>query len=309
MNLKEILTANSVSIKTNGDVNIEVNNIHTKNIKGYIKTVSLNGIEIRITDIKIKNKILISEEIDGKKIQLNFVLKGNKKLKIKCEINCKEGMYYVLKKGSKNKITNTINCQTFKEVRFNIPEERIKNSLLEVKDLNSNLLDTYSVMPINHDMLTIIKEIEKSNLDELSFEKKVNFNILKLITIHIETCIKKVNSTSNTTNTMMKKLNTIQYLILKNINKNFTINYLSKKVGTNTTTLTKEFKNNFNCTISQFSKQEKMKHAKNLLINSDLTIYEVADKVGYKNATHFTAAFKKHLGITPKKLRLTNKAI
>ena len=44
--------------------------------------------------------------------------------------------------------------------------------------------------------------------------------------------------------------------------------------------------------------------AKKLLEYSQKPIYEISEIVGYKNATHFTAAFKKQEGTTPKKFRM-----
>ena len=44
--------------------------------------------------------------------------------------------------------------------------------------------------------------------------------------------------------------------------------------------------------------------AKYLLENTELPIYEIAESVGYKNATHFSAAFKRFYNETPKVCRL-----
>lgn len=38
-------------------------------------------------------------------------------------------------------------------------------------------------------------------------------------------------------------------------------------------------------------------------MNTDLPIYEIAEQIGYKNATHFSAAFKRQEGTTPKKFK------
>jgi AraC-like DNA-binding protein len=40
-----------------------------------------------------------------------------------------------------------------------------------------------------------------------------------------------------------------------------------------------------------------------MLINKALTVSEISQKLGYKHATHFTSAFKKHFGYLPTKLR------
>jgi AraC-like DNA-binding protein len=46
-----------------------------------------------------------------------------------------------------------------------------------------------------------------------------------------------------------------------------------------------------------------MELARQLLTRTDQLIYEVSEAVGYKNATHFSAAFKRHSGKTPKQFR------
>ncbi len=46
-----------------------------------------------------------------------------------------------------------------------------------------------------------------------------------------------------------------------------------------------------------------MDRAKDLLRSTQLPIYQIADEIGYKNATHFSAAFKRCFGMTPKNFR------
>ncbi len=43
--------------------------------------------------------------------------------------------------------------------------------------------------------------------------------------------------------------------------------------------------------------------AKQLLLNWELSIAQIADQLGYKHATHFTAAFKKNTGELPKEFQ------
>jgi AraC-like DNA-binding protein len=42
-----------------------------------------------------------------------------------------------------------------------------------------------------------------------------------------------------------------------------------------------------------------MEQSRYLLINEDANVNEVAFMMGYKDATNFTAAFKKYFGYTP----------
>ncbi|GJM76135.1 hypothetical protein HMSSN036_83510 [Paenibacillus macerans] len=46
-----------------------------------------------------------------------------------------------------------------------------------------------------------------------------------------------------------------------------------------------------------------MKHALRLLLETDLMIYEIAERVGYNNARHFSDMFKKMYGKLPQEYR------
>jgi len=49
--------------------------------------------------------------------------------------------------------------------------------------------------------------------------------------------------------------------------------------------------------------EERMKLGKRLLLEGRTSIADVATEVGYKNATHFTAAFKRYFGYLPSDLK------
>jgi two-component system response regulator YesN len=50
-----------------------------------------------------------------------------------------------------------------------------------------------------------------------------------------------------------------------------------------------------------------MKHALRLLMQTDLMVYEIAEKVGYNNARHFSDMFKKRYGKLPQEYKQTAK--
>ena len=47
----------------------------------------------------------------------------------------------------------------------------------------------------------------------------------------------------------------------------------------------------------------KMNEAKKLLKTTNAKVYEISDKLGYKDVAHFTKLFKKHFGISPTEYR------
>ena len=51
-----------------------------------------------------------------------------------------------------------------------------------------------------------------------------------------------------------------------------------------------------------------MRDAKNLLINTDEKVNEIAEKIGYNSADHFSRVFRQTFGCSPADFRKTNKA-
>jgi AraC-like DNA-binding protein len=76
---------------------------------------------------------------------------------------------------------------------------------------------------------------------------------------------------------------------------------LSRKTGLNDFKLKKGFKALFGNTVFGYLAEIRMNLAYKLLKNGR-TVSEVAETVGYKNAHHFTAAFKKHFDMLPSKV-------
>ena len=59
------------------------------------------------------------------------------------------------------------------------------------------------------------------------------------------------------------------------------------------------FKSSTGYTPNEYIIMERINHAKELLRSTDLTINEVADKVGFHNPGHFINLFKRSLGMAP----------
>ncbi|HEX8021312.1 AraC family transcriptional regulator, partial [Mucilaginibacter sp.] len=76
---------------------------------------------------------------------------------------------------------------------------------------------------------------------------------------------------------------------------------LSRKTGLNDFKLKKGFKALFGNTVFGYLAELRMNTAYKLL-KDGRTVSEVAETVGYKNAHHFTAAFKKHFDMLPSKV-------
>ena len=63
------------------------------------------------------------------------------------------------------------------------------------------------------------------------------------------------------------------------------------------------FRRKMGKTITQYIVDVRMDQAKTLLRNRSLKLYDVAERVGYRDANYFTKIFKKSVGITPSEYR------
>ncbi|GAA5225325.1 AraC family transcriptional regulator [Membranihabitans marinus] len=89
-------------------------------------------------------------------------------------------------------------------------------------------------------------------------------------------------------------------IVTKNYIHPLSLKDLAKKVGTNEFILKKGFKTLYGQTVFGFVQDLKMEEALRLLKQKEIKIQEVAERVGYKHSQHFSTAFKKKFGRSPR---------
>lgn len=109
--------------------------------------------------------------------------------------------------------------------------------------------------------------------------------------------------------TEIDKMNTVRALITSSPEKTYSLAYLARVAGTNEQYLKSHFKMIYGKTVFNYLTSYRMERAKDLLLQGNKKIAEVAQEVGYRHSTHFTQAFKKHFGYLPLKIKGTMKAI
>lgn len=100
------------------------------------------------------------------------------------------------------------------------------------------------------------------------------------------------------------KMHLARQILVENLEMPLSIKALAQQVGTNDYSLKKYFKEVFGTTVFGYLHDLRMAKAKEQLAEEGSKISEVAKKMGYKYATHFTAAFKKYYGFLPNKMRI-----
>ncbi|NOT93906.1 helix-turn-helix transcriptional regulator [Ferruginibacter sp.] len=81
------------------------------------------------------------------------------------------------------------------------------------------------------------------------------------------------------------------------------IKSLSRQVALNEFKLKSGFRKYFHCGIFEWLMEQKMQHAKQLILNTNKPIKEIASLVGYPRTTNFITAFRRLFGMTPGSLR------
>ena len=88
--------------------------------------------------------------------------------------------------------------------------------------------------------------------------------------------------------------------ICRNVSEHYTISELSEMFGLNQTTLKERFRQTFGCPVYSYVKNSKMFYAAELISTSDMRIIDIAEEVGYCNASKFSSAFREVMGVNPK---------
>lgn len=99
-----------------------------------------------------------------------------------------------------------------------------------------------------------------------------------------------------------QKVRQAEQFIRANINESCVLLSIAKQVGMNDYSLKRAFKEVYGTSIFNYLHNLRMQRALALL-HQDLSIGQIADEIGYKNHSNFTAAFKRTYGYSPKEIR------
>lgn len=100
-----------------------------------------------------------------------------------------------------------------------------------------------------------------------------------------------------------EKIYAAKEILLNNLAYPPIISELSLQVGINQCYLKKGFKDIFGTTIYAFVQEQRIIKAKLLLKTTNSSVSDIAEMVGFSNASNFSNAFKNYTGISPSELR------
>ena len=78
---------------------------------------------------------------------------------------------------------------------------------------------------------------------------------------------------------------------------------IADSLGLSDTYVSKLFKASENISIANYINEARMAHAKRLLLETDLTIKDIAERIGISNSQYFYVLFRKYFGASPAQFR------
>lgn len=173
--------------------------------------------------------------------------------------------------------------------------EYCENTLLE---LCSRLRNLFMERGFNSDQILEIDIREVPNVveDIDKFEVKINQTALTIIN-HIKDKKDKLP---------VELEYKIDRYIEQNIYNDISLELMADELNISYELMSKQFKDLKGITFSKYMMELKMKHAKELLLTTDLSVKEISYKLGYNATPYFISRFKKIYGQTPLQYKKSN---
>lgn len=181
----------------------------------------------------------------------------------------------------KNLTSKIIRLELISKSGLCIPAFCTFSTLLSEKSNITGIVTSLQTL-INHDFLSKNRKTNIINMHTMGFKNNQ--------TLQLESDIKRIRE--------------VHQFILNNLDRSLPgIREIARKFQLNEYKLKKGFKEIYNTTIFRFHLDERLKQAYILIQNSPMSLKTVAFTNGFKSFPHFSQAFKKKYGFSPKKLQ------
>lgn len=186
-------------------------------------------------------------------------------------------------------------------MRRYLPSDHPWQQLIKIKDDKHPLVLVEANMPIHAEINTVLQRLSQTTnstfCDQLILESKA-IELLALQLLQVEQ-LQNVSPILRLKKEDMDKMLAVRAILINHVGKPLSLRSLAHLVGTNEFNLKRNFKRAFGNTVYNYLNQHKMTQARKMLQQENITIAEVAERMGYTYATHFSSAFKRFFGYLP----------
>jgi len=192
--------------------------------------------------------------------------------------------------------------------KVNLPDrkywlQRIEQLLHRPSDIKGDVIS-------HEDDRNIIWDIHNVVLDEFKNEKNYYEEIISnavstMLSIIVRNISEKQNSIRQEIRLNHSKIDTILNHIRQNVydNERTKISFLASKFNMSQSSISTYFKRKTGESIHQYVTKYKMELVEYRLQNTEFTIAEIANQLGYTDESHLTKTFKKYFSLSPKQYR------
>ena len=153
-------------------------------------------------------------------------------------------------------------------------------------------------------MKEITNQIIDCPYDESTRQFYYDLKVRELLYQLLEISFKRTTKSYSFTPFEVARIHEARAILEKYIDKKPpSIRSLSRQVALNEFKLKTGFRKYFNSGIFEWLMEQKMQQAKQLILNTNKPIKEVASMIGYPRTTNFITAFRRQFGVTPGSLR------
>ncbi|NSW92413.1 MAG: response regulator [Firmicutes bacterium] len=141
---------------------------------------------------------------------------------------------------------------------------------------------------LDQDLACVLEEYNK-NLRDSGDLKQLNNWIRKTLTV-VACAIENGNYL----------INRVKNYLHKNYQNNISLSLVAREMGVSSSYLSRVFTKKVGCSFINYLTRVRLSAGLEYMRNSNMKIYEVAEKVGYSSAEHYSRMFKKVFGKSPK---------
>ena len=268
---------------------------------GNFKKIETKDFSIEIIDIKLAKNLRIKTKSNTDFLEFSHLLSGEQKIQTNTKhgtIIYRENQSFLAYFKDFSATYQFDNNKRFKEIRIRISPKMRDFLGIEINDYNIHDVEDTFIKKTKEQTQRLLIDLIENNRGSLSKTIFMKGRIAEILANYL--------SSDNSKTPFCEILNTVngsKEFIRNNLHKQLTSKTIAKEMRINESELKQIFKTTTGFSIQKYSLQQKMDKAKQLLKLTEYPIYLIAEEIGYKNATHFTNAFKKHFKMLPKAYR------
>lgn len=156
---------------------------------------------------------------------------------------------------------------------------------------------------LSHEMSPAVEstvfQILQCSMKEPAKKLFIEGKVLELLSLEIERRLNKKSPPPVLSQEDVESLHRIKRIMIESILDPPTLAELARKVGLNEKKIKRGFRILFGTTVYGFLQNHRMETARSLMMSKGMGVSEAAWAVGYVNVSHFSAAFRKHVGVLP----------